>query len=766
MSRVVRVLLTAAVIAMGASQPASAQGGNGGDGAGGGEIVDGPARFQVLSPTLIRLEYADDRKFEDSPTLTVPARPGGAPKFTTDVKDGVRVIKTSAIVLHYTLGSGPFTSSNLSLLIKGEKGSKHPEFPAGSRTPGNLGGWYRSLDNKAGEVELHDGILSRRGWYVLDDTTSPLLGGAAGFSPRPAHTGAYQDGYLFAYGTRYGTALGDFRELTGPAPLLPEKAFGMWFSRYQGYSEDDYRRLLARFRAKKIPLDVLVVDTDWKAPHNWNGWQWTPAYFPDPKRFVDWAHSKGLEVILNVHPSISTDDPSYPATNQAAGGLVDAGGRCAFFVQEEGVKCGGWDWARPAHIASYFALHAPFEAIGVDSWWLDWCCDDSRVSAPGLTPDTWINSLYADREREQGDRWLPLSRIGGTFLDSSQAMNGVWAEHRNTIHFTGDTFDTWEMLEFQAKMTAAEGAGIGMPYVSHDIASFHGDKLDARMYVRWMQLGAFQPILRPHSDHAPRLPFEYGGRAGNIAADFIRLRESLVPYIYTAARQAYDTGVPITRPMYLGSPKSSAAYRFDSQYMFGSQLLFSTVAGAGDPASQRIWFPPGKWTSVFSGKTYAGPAKRTVPIPLDQAALFARAGAIVPRQRDVDHIGAGAPSPLLVDVYTGGGNSFTLYEDSGDGLEYRDGQFARTPMRWSEGAKRKRFTVAPVNGSYPGMRTKRRYVVSIHGIGEPQRLFVGEGARRHRLRGWRYNEKKRTVIAPLGSVKASRGTALEVQLGK
>ena len=303
-----------------------------------------------------------------------------------------------------------------------------------------------------------------------------------------------------------------------------------------------------------------------------------------------------------------------------------------------------------------------------------------------------------------------------------------------------------------------------MPYVSHDIASFHGDRLPTPLYVRWMQLGAFQPILRPHSDHAPRLPFEYGGRAGKIAAEFIRLRESLVPYIYTAARESYDTGIPITRPMYLGWPKSSAAYRFDSQYMFGSQLMFAAIAGAGDPARTRVWFPPGKWTSVFSGKTYAGPAKRTVPVPLEEAAVFARAGAIVPRQRDVDHVQGGGPSPLLVDVYAGASNRFTLYEDSGDGLEY---QAARSPARRCNGARarrrsgsRSRPSAAATRGCRRTAATRSRSTASASRSGSSS----ARARSRHRLRGWKYNEKKRTLIAALGSVSAARGTALEIEL--
>ena len=207
-----------------------------------------------------------------------------------------------------------------------------------------------------------------------------------------------------------------------------------------------------------------------------------------------------------------------------------------------------------------------------------------------------------------------------------------------------------------------------------------------------------------------------------------------MPYIYTAARESYDTGIPITRPMYLGSPDSSAAYKFDSQYMFGSQLLFAPVASAGDPARKRIWFPPGDVDRRVQRQDVrrarrSGPCRsRSTRPPCSPAA-----GAIVPRQRDVDHLGAGAPSPLLVDVYAGASNRFTLYEDSGDGLEYRNGEFARTPLRWSEGKKTKRFTVAPVTGGYPGMKPKRRYRSRSTASASRGGVFVGKGARRHHL---------------------------------
>ena len=94
----------------------------------------------------------------------------------------------------------------------------------------------------------------------------------------------------------YLRGLADLRRLTGPAPLLPRQAFGVWFSRYFACSQSIYPPLLARFRAERIPLDVLMVDTDFKAPHRWNGWNWWPKLFPDPRGFLRWAHGRGIAV--------------------------------------------------------------------------------------------------------------------------------------------------------------------------------------------------------------------------------------------------------------------------------------------------------------------------------------------------------------------------------------------------------------------------------------------------------------------------------------
>ena len=142
-------------------------------------------------------------------------------------------------------------------------------------------------------------------------------------------------------------------------------------------------------------------------------------------------------------------------------------------------------------------------------WWLDWCCDSSTASDPGVTPDAWINHLYAQELVNQGQRGFVLSRTGSSYQNPDEVYPaGPWAGHTSTLAFTGDTWGTWNTLAFQAHL-AADEASIDEPYVSDDIGSFLGQPPgipsggppsdDPDIYARWVQLGAFQPILRLHS---------------------------------------------------------------------------------------------------------------------------------------------------------------------------------------------------------------------------------------------------------------------------
>jgi len=751
-----------------------------------GVVRDGNARFQVLSPTLLRLEYAADGVFEDRPTMLAFNRRIDPPKYSTEVQGDRLIVRTDRMTLTYRRGSGPFTDRNLNVIVRvGTAGvaTKPAWRPAayspplsgftvfgyfgaqpdrsGPRTRGNLGGWTRGLDSQSEPRVLHDGLLSRDGWFFIDDSHSVVLtDGGAGFAPR-AHTGAYQDGYLFGYGQDYARGLADYRRLSGPAPLLPRKAFGVWFSRYFPYTEADYReRLLPAFRRERVPLDVLVVDTEFRAPQAWDGWNWNAKLFPDPPRFFRWAHGEGLDVTLNAHPSMSLRDPRFEQANRDAGGLIGpALGPAVSGAPADPAAAGDvyftFDFANPRHLATYFGLHAPFERDGADFWWLDWCCEEARVGPlipdGTLAGDAWINAQYARRSASRGSRWLNLARAGGSFEDWQGDRPGPWGEQRSTIHFTGDAYSTWPMLDFQTRFNVAEG-NAGLPYVSHDIGGFQGTGLTPEMYVRWVQAATFWPILRLHSSKngiAARLPWEYAGRARTISAEFLRRRGALVPYLYTLARESHDTGLPLARGMYLQWPRNDEAYAFDRQFMLGSELLVAPVGTPGEPATKRVWFPPGTWVDIFTGTRHTGPGVETLRVPLERIPVFARAGAVVPQAPYMDFSAQTPLDPLELDVYAGRSGSFRLYEDAGHGFGYRDGASARTPLRWDE--RRATLSIGPARGRFPGSLRRRAHRVRLIGVARPRATLVN--GRRARTT---YDAATRTLTVRTARLATSR----------
>jgi len=766
-------------------------------------VRDGPVRLQVLTPTLIRMEYAADGRFEDGPTMTAVRTALPAVRVRTRIVRGWLTITTDQLVLRYRRGSGPFTPSNVQLTLM-HSGRRVTVAPAIGSSPGNLGGWTRALDLQSGPVPLHDGVLSRDGDYVLDDTRTVLLTRAApGFTVRPAHAGSYQDLYLFGYGDDYARGLSDLRVLTGPAPLLPRSAFGVWFSGYYPYSESDYHALLAQFRAHAVPLDTLSIDTDFKRvndpvggaiaatiagapgrPYSWNGWEWDTGLFGDPVRFTSWAHAEGLSLAVNIHPSIDTRDPAAAMTVARSGPLATDSG-CKLLQADVLGACTVFDWTNPAQLSAYFALHEPFAASGVDFFWLDWCCDGSSANAPGLSADTWINSRYAAFERARGLRWPAFSRIGASFgpvADGDRGAGdggaGAFAEHRYAIQFTGDTCATSQMLAFEARLSAAEAA-LGLPYVSDDIGSFNGvpvagqcsaqtgllgEHLPDDLYARWVAFGTFQPLDRLHSNHGDRLPWTYGSAANAAASAFLRLREALVPYTYTLARRAYDTGLPITGPLYLQWPHEPGSYAHPPEYTFGSDVVVAPVTAPGDPAPASFWVPPGTWIDWFTGHSYAGPSVQTARVPLTQMPVLIRAGAIIPTQPARDFTAPAPPAALILTVFAGRRSRFTLYDDAGTGFGYTRGASARTTIT-SNGSGT--VAIGAAHGRFAGAPRARSWEVRLLDVDRPATVRVdghaiaagGAGAR-----AWSYDPVGRTLTIDTGQLPTTRRAVISTQV--
>ncbi|MYX29763.1 carbohydrate-binding protein [Streptomyces sp. SID8381] len=614
-----------------------------------------------------------------------------------------------------------------------------------------LGGYRRGLDGVTGQGDAPattPGLLNKDGWYLLDDTPSALYDTATRkATARPAHNGEpYQDGYVFGYGHDYKQGLTDLATLTGPPALLPRWAYGVWYSEYIDRTAADYEdTILPAFRSEGVPLDVLVTDTDYKAVNNWSGWEIDTGKFPDPKGFFDWSAAQGLHNTLNVHPSILASDPQFARAQATAKGKLTKGG-CASGASVEN-NCYTFDFGDPDQLKAYLDLHRTMDEQGNDFWWLDWCCDSSQSSLPGVTPDAWINQQYAGLTGETLGRGFVLSRAYGSLqaggYSGQQALpTGPWADKRTTVHFTGDTSSTWGTLKLEVGYTPGESAATGMAAVTHDIGG-HNDttglagsetytdggqtrtthKLPDDLYARWVQFGAFQPIDRLHSNHSDRLPWQYGAQARTSADAFLNLRENLVPYTYSLAEEANRTGVPIVRPTYLEYPDEPEAYTTaGGEYFYGSDVLVAPVTTPGTTATTSVWFPPGRWTDYFTGKTYQGGTTQDITTSLDTMPVFLRAGGILPtRSHDVTADDKAPLTDVTLTVAAGAPGTTSLYEDDGEAAPGK-ARSATTTIRYAESGGRHTLTIGPAKGSFPGQVKDRRWTVSVVGAEPPTRV--------------------------------------------
>src|ERR1700678_1139905 len=384
-------------------------------------VTTGHARFTILTPQLIRMEWAADGKFEDHASLVFLNRKLPVPEFTHEsaANGGSTVIQTSALKLVYLAGNsdGKFAPDNLSITFS--LNGKEIIWRPGMADTGNLLGTTRTLDRVQGsDVQLEPGLISRDGWTVVDDSTRQLFDSddfsfAEGersrcrwVTSRPA--GERQDLYFFGYGHDYKGALYDFTRVAGKIPLPPRFAFGAWWSRYWSYSDQEFEQLLQQFRTHDIPLSVLVMDIDWHPTFNevvgndkqdasghrlgWTGYSWNKLLFPDPAGFLSSVHDQGLKTTLNIHPAsgIQPWEDSYPAMARAMG--IDPASKeyVPFHITDR----------KFADNYLKYVIH-PLEHQGIDFFWLDWQQEDATKLA-GVNPTWWLNYVFfTEQEREK-----------------------------------------------------------------------------------------------------------------------------------------------------------------------------------------------------------------------------------------------------------------------------------------------------------------------------------------------------------------------------
>lgn len=517
----------------------------------------------------------------------------------------------------------------------------------------NLKGTYRTLDRTYGKINLEDGILTENGLYLLDDSSSILIDDEGHFKAREGG----KDYYVFAYGKNYRETMNAFYSISGPTPIVPRFALGVWWSRYHAYTQKEYLDLMDRFIKEEIPITVATVDMDWHwvdikkhfgtKESGWTGYSWDTTLFPDYRQFLKELKDKNLHTTLNLHPAdgVRYFDDMYEEMAKANGINPKTKAPVKF-------KCGDDNFWN-----SYFdILHKPYEKEGVDFWWIDWQ-QGKKSDVKGLDPLTALNHYHYLDNAENGEIPMVLSRYGGI------------GSHRYPLGFSGDTAIKWEVLDFQPYFTNT-AANAAYCWWSHDIGGHHEGYRDDDLYLRWIEYATFSPILRLHSTAIELLgkePWKYREDVYKSAKRWLNLRHKLIPYIFSMDHRCHRENLALCEPMYYQYPNDENAYKVPNQYMFGSELMICPITtpqhrenGMG---SVKAWIPEGDYTDIFTLEKYHSSQTLTLNRELYSIPVLAKAGAVIPMSNDK---GNSTENPKELEVWIfKGNNTFTMYEDNG-----------------------------------------------------------------------------------------------------
>eukprot|EP00005_Dracoamoeba_jomungandri_P001218 CAMPEP_0174251194 /NCGR_PEP_ID=MMETSP0439-20130205/1098_1 /TAXON_ID=0 /ORGANISM="Stereomyxa ramosa, Strain Chinc5" /LENGTH=818 /DNA_ID=CAMNT_0015331455 /DNA_START=326 /DNA_END=2782 /DNA_ORIENTATION=+ len=644
---------------------------------------------------------------------------------------------TKTLQLNYQDGK-PFSSSSLKINSLNSS-SAFSDWAYGMRNDGNLLGTIRSLDvlgssdtvpislncttiamknyTVHGEsLHCEWGLISRKGWAIVNDSTNYVLNSDSWWDGPNKDE---EDLYFFGHGLEYKKALGDFVSVAGVIAMPPRYIFGTMWTRWFNLDNNDVMKVVGDYISRQIPMDVFILDMDWHTKNEWGGYTFDKRLFPHPEATLSWLKNAGLHLAVNLHDDngVGTYDIMHDKLAEYLG-LPPSTGTIPFSAVNRSYIMGLEDIVL-GHV----------EDLGEDFWWIDWQQGGTQGGCAGekQNPTILLNMVRGTDHirRNENVRGVVLARWGGL------------GNHRYQVGFSGDVADlTWQNLAYQPFFSLTS-SNVGFGFWSHDLV---GPADDLSMYTRWIQWGAYSGIFRSHDRgmsagscadsgdcaivqvwHVPTLYFEANRQA-------MRHRVELTPYIYTAVRQAFDTGVSILRPMYYEFPELDMAYAANStgafpQYFFGDSMFISPVVNQENQTDQMaeksIWIPPGSWIEKDSGTMYSGSSTGkiiTKKFDIREVPVFVKAGAIIPTiplGPDVLGVAKRQYNTIIFNLYPGSTSGSTkVYEDDGISVNYVHGDFAYISASYQFSGSTLTFTVS-TQGSYTGQPKQRNYVLRI-----------------------------------------------------
>lgn len=549
--------------------------------------------------------------------------------------------------------------------------------------------------------------------------------------------------YYFMYGNDYKQIMQNYIALTGK-PIMPPK-WALGFSQCRGNytAEKQAKDIAAEFRKRKIPCDIIYQDIGWV--EGLQDFDWKKSNYQNPKQMLKELEDQGFKMIISQDPVISqANKKQWEEANSKNYFAIDTRtGKSYDMPWPWGGNCGVVDFTKP-EVADWWGNYQqkPLND-GVRGFWTDmgepaWSNEDAtdRLNMKHhLGMHDEIHNVYGftwDKVvTEQFYKHNPNKRI---FQMTRAAYAGL---QRYTFGWSGDSgngnnvLDGWSQFANQIPVGLSAGMGI-IPFWTSDISGYCGDIKDydamSELHVRWMQFGIFNPLSRAHHEGGNAVePWVFGTEAENITRTAIELKYKMFPYIYTYAREAHDTGMPLMRALFLEYPNDTETFGLDEQFLFGKELLVAPVVEKG-AVTKKLYLPEGEWINYNDGKTvYKGKQWITVEAPLDVIPLFVKKGAIIPSMPVMQYIHEKPNYPVSFDVYPdkiGKESSFVLYEDDGESRDYEKNIFCKTKITALTNSSGYSIHINAREDKGYKPAGSRNYIVKLHTNSKPKSILV------------------------------------------
>jgi len=618
-------------------------------------------RITLLSERLVRLEYNKNGVFYDAPSQLAINRKFPTVQANVNQDDKILQITTKYFTLNYAKEK-PFDAgkivpmANLKISLNGTDRSWY----VNNQEARTFDGLNISEDGESTNQRFRKSLYSLDGYVSIDDSRSLLYQSDGTLKQRED---IYYDVYVFLYGNDFNLALKDYYILTGFPPLIPRYALGTWWSRDLPYKQDEILEVVRMFEKEELPLSALLLEKDWhqKQVGNENsetGYTFNKELIPEPENLIKILHQKGIRLGLSINPKdgITKEEEAYPNLAQAF--KIEGNKKIQFDANNQTVL---------KAINAYMLV--PLINKGIDFLSNDFQDFNNDINKLWLINNSMYSLLSSSNRRG-----LLLSR------------NGNIASHRYPVTYTGKTIVSWESLR-RIPLINQNAANMGVSFISSDIAGNYGGVEEEELYIRSVELACFSPILRfsaPSGKYYRKEPWRWNAKTTEIVRQYLNLRESLIPYIYSASYM-YHEGTPLITPLYHKEPFVIDDENFKNEYFFGPSLLVCPILNRQDTLINRtihkFYLPEGIWYELKSGKKFQGKKEYISFYKEEDYPVFAKSGAIIPMSND-QNLAVKNPKNLEVHIYPGASNTYTMYEDDGITTSYQNGAFLKTEFEY------------------------------------------------------------------------------------